>query len=183
MISNQTLSDMFSWMAVIVPAIIGVINVAMRAQRFAIIAPFLIAVISGLGLHFRNVVSADKDGTILALGDRVVTSSQASRLQRALGGTKGTVGFNIVMFDAESRKYAEKLSEAFRLSAWTVRYVAANLTADVKQPVIGIRSETLRDQAQTVCQALIAADIGCQDIYVDERWEEGSIGVMVHQKP
>jgi hypothetical protein len=105
--TNQMLSDVFAWLAVAAPAILGIVNAIRQTSRLAIFAPLFIALIAGIGLHYRNVVSAEKDQLVDNLRGRTISADQAAKLKAALAGASGNVGFNTIMFEAESRHYAD----------------------------------------------------------------------------
>ena len=179
--SNQILSDVFAWAMVILPAIVGIVNAILKMPRFAIIAPFVIAIFAGLSLYYRNAVTAEKDLAIESLKPRSLKPDQFTKT--ALAGTHGTVGFNTVTFEAESRQYAQGIAEAFRSAGWTVAYVAANLTGNVGQPAVAVKTSAQLDQAKLVCEALITAGLGCQGYDANEKWIEGTVSVLIGQKP
>lgn len=179
----QALSNFFSWAAVILPLSLALAAAWMKAPKLAIVGPVIVAIIAGLGLHYRNVVSAEKDNAMDQLRPRHVPDDQAQRLMSALGNRRGNIGFNTVMFDAESRQYAEQLSRVFQKAGWNVAYVAGNLTRSVgASPVIAVKQFEQLEDAKAVCAAFIAAGVGCQGEFNDDKFPESTLAVMIGQK-
>lgn len=101
----------------------------------------------------------------------------------ALGNRRGNIGFNTVMFDAESKQYAEQLSSVFQKAGWNVAYIAGNLTGSVgTSPVIAVKKSDQLDDAKGICEAFVASGIGCQGQFDDDRYVEATFAVLIGQK-
>jgi hypothetical protein len=146
--TNEFLSDIFAWMGVIAPAILGLINVVRKATRFAIIAPILIALITGASLYFRNVVSAEKDMAITRLRAQSLAFQQYAgprsineqAFNKALAGApKGRVEIVLLSHVFDGEPLANTLARLLKAADWSVTVRSPENTSE--QDLLSIAGE------------------------------------------
>jgi hypothetical protein len=118
----QAWSNAFSWAAVVVPLVAGLVMARNRFPKFAIAVPFLLAAISGGALYFRNVVTAEKDAQLENLKARTISAKQRAQIVELLMPDriiKGRVLINPAM-EGEAWQFGEDIKNTLKEAGFEV---------------------------------------------------------------
>jgi hypothetical protein len=121
----QTWLTLFSWAAVVVPLITGLITIRNKGPALAIAAQFFVATISGGSLYLRNVVSAEKDAQFEHLKPRTVNGKQRAQIVDLLKPdkvSKGRVLINPAM-EGEAWHFGEEIKATLKDAGFQVEDV------------------------------------------------------------
>ena len=110
-----------------------------------------------------TAIRKQKDAEIEMLKPRSLSAEQKSKLQAALQGQQGTVGFISKLMDGESLDFAEALEAEFRAAGWTVQPTAKTSVNEFPGYVVVVASTAVVGPlADSAAKALIGAGIECR---------------------
>jgi hypothetical protein len=124
-VNAQTWSNVFSWAAILVPLVTGLVMARKRLPTLEVLVPLLIAAIAAGALYFRNVSTGEKDAQIEHLKARAISAKQHAQIVELLKPDrifKGRVIINPAM-EGEAWHFGEEIKATLKDAGFQVEDV------------------------------------------------------------
>jgi hypothetical protein len=126
------LSQLFSWIAIIMPLIGALVVFYAPVPKWAtVVVAVAVAAVAAAALYFRNVDANEKKAELAALKPRTLSATQKRQLVEQVSKERGTIRFIHRLMDGEGDDYGQQIAEAFKSAGWTVLPGAGNSLNDL----------------------------------------------------